>query len=454
MTTEGGRRRWLPASVFVKVLVTLAVMAVLILVVVATFIRFFYGSQLSAPVSRLAQRHVELLAREIGDPPDVSRARAIGARHGFQIRYEGVDARWETADDMPSIEEARSKLAPGRWRDPSTFQRYYLVPRSNGTLLFRWNFGWAAAVHDEIVLSVLLLIVVFVLGAHVAIRYHLRPIRTLRNGVARLAEGDFEVQVPVVGADELATLSSAFNAMSRRIGEMVAARDQLLRDVSHELRSPITRMKLALELIPEDERKRSLEADIREMETMVAELLEIERLKDVGVRLEGGDLVALVRQTVLERQGPGPAFRLSTGVDSAVVAMDSARMGTVLKNILDNAAKYSATDSGPVEVHVDAAGGTVSVRVKDDGPGIPPGEISRVFDPFYRVDRSRSKETGGYGLGLSICKRIVEAHGGTIVLVNNPGRGATAIVTLPLAPASAARAGQQAASLASPRSGP
>lgn len=434
MATDGSRRRWGPVSVFVKVLVTLVVMAALILVVVGTFIRFFYGSQLSEPVSRLVQRHVELLAGELGEPPSLARARAIGADHGFQIRYEGRDAAWATTRGLPTIDEARSS-APRL--DPSTFHRYYLVSRPAGTLLFRWDFGWAAAVHDEIALSVLLLIVVFVLGAHIAIRYHLRPIRTLRNGVARLAAGDFEAQVPVAGNDELATLSRAFNAMSRRIGEMLAARDQLLRDVSHELRSPITRMKLALEFIPDDGKKRSLEADLRDMETMVVELLEIERLKDGrgGIQVERGDLVSLVRDLVCEQEAQPPGIRLTGAPSSAFVAMDGSRMRTVVKNLLDNARKYSLPDSGPVDVDIAVSGGGATLRVRDDGPGVPDGEISRVFDPFYRVDRSRARsEAGGYGLGLSMCKRIVEAHGGTISLLNNPRRGATAIVTLPLAP--------------------
>ena len=111
--------------------------------------------------------------------------------------------------------------------------------------------------------------------------------------------------------------------------------------------------------------------------------------------------------------------------------IDPAEMRIVVDNLLDNALKYSLPDSGPVEVSIVETEAAVVVCVRDDGLGIPEQDLASIFEPFFRVDRSRSRKTGGYGLGLSICKRVVEAHGGTITAENNAGRGASFRVSLP-----------------------
>lgn len=113
-----------------------------------------------------------------------------------------------------------------------------------------------------------------------------------------------------------------------------------------------------------------------------------------------------------------------------LLEIDGDQLRTVLRNLLDNAIKYSLPDSGPVEVSVVETAETISVHVSDDGPGIPEADLPHLFEPFFRVDRSRSRKSGGYGLGLSICKRILEAHGGGIAVENKPGRGARFMVTL------------------------
>jgi two-component system sensor histidine kinase CiaH len=111
--------------------------------------------------------------------------------------------------------------------------------------------------------------------------------------------------------------------------------------------------------------------------------------------------------------------------------IDADKVRTVLRNLLENAFKYSLPDSRAVEISCAQSDHSVVIRVSDDGPGIPIEDAAGLFEPFFRVDRSRSKKTGGYGLGLSICKRIMEAHGGDIVFQNNPGRGASFVLTFP-----------------------
>jgi signal transduction histidine kinase len=172
---------------------------------------------------------------------------------------------------------------------------------------------------------------------------------------------------------------------------------------------------------------------VREMEALIAELLEFERLRDGrALRKVRCDLVALVREASRPWLDGHPGVSVSTSQPELPVDVDPDTILSVLRNLLGNAAKFSLPDSRPVEVDTQVEDGSVIVRVVDDGPGIPETDLANVFEPFFRVDRSRSRRTGGYGLGLSICRRIVDAHGGTIVAANNPGRGACFTVRLPL----------------------
>jgi signal transduction histidine kinase len=258
----------------------------------------------------------------------------------------------------------------------------------------------------------------------------LRPLRDLNDGVTRLGDGDLAVKVPQTTRDEFGTLTDAFNRMAARVREMIVTRDQLLIDVSHELRSPLTRMKVALELMPDNGQKARLAADVAEMERMISGLLELERLRaGKGVTLVRQDIVPIVREVVAcyESRAPGVELALD-GVSEVVLDVDAEQLRTVMRNLLENAVKYSLPDSRAIRVSVSRENGGAMVRVADDGVGIPVEDAERIFEPFFRVDRSRSKESGGYGLGLSICKRVMEAHGGSVALERRNGRGSTFIV--------------------------
>jgi signal transduction histidine kinase len=289
------------------------------------------------------------------------------------------------------------------------------------------------AFHNGLVLMLLLLIAGVVFTAHVVLNRALAPLRSLEEGVARLTEGHFDIELPRGAPDEFGALTDAFNVMVRRVNEMIRARDQLLLDVSHELRSPLTRMKVALELLPAGQTN-GLAGDVAEMEAMVTELLELERLREGrGLTLERHDLASLIRDLVDHFQGRPPGVVLNADRSEIVLHIDPEKIRTVMRNLLENAIKYSLPDSKAVEISVTRHGETAVIRVCDDGPGIPSALRTSVFEPFFRADRSRSRKTGGYGLGLSICKRIMEAHGGGIAIEDHAGRGASFVLTLPAA---------------------
>jgi signal transduction histidine kinase len=223
--------------------------------------------------------------------------------------------------------------------------------------------------------------------------------------------------------------------MSTGLQEMVRSREQLLLDVSHELRSPLTRIKVALEMAPEGTAKESIRDDMAEMEAMISEILETARLDSVNgkLKLDDVDLGVLVAEAVADAdiRDPGAKLMAPSAMPGPMVKADRARVRKVLGNVLDNAVKFSQGRNTPVEARIEEKPEGIVVRIKDRGVGIPAGELPRLFEPFYRVDRSRSRDTGGYGLGLSLCKRIMEAHGGGIAIVSREGEGTEVSLTFP-----------------------
>ena len=412
-------------SIFVRHVAVMAVTGVSLVLTVAFFFLNLIGPYFSTS-RHLVSEYTRLLA---STSPDQETARKLAEHLDLKVRYEGPEGTWETAPGLPSVQEVR------RARD---FHDFYLAPGAKGgTYLVSWEAGQRMRKgHYWMLQWMHLLMIGIVLMAWLLLRRSLQPLRLLHEGVTRLSEGELDVVVPNRTRDEFGVLTEAFNQMVRRIRDMVRARDQLLLDVSHELRSPLTRIKVALELLPEGEKRRRIAGDIGEMEAMITELLELERLRDGhGIRAERQDLMPILHEMAESFEDRPPGVRVVSAPPEVWLEIDGDRIRTVLRNLLENAIKYSLPDSEPVEVSVTQNPETVTVRVTDDGPGIPEADLANLFEPFFRVDRSRSKKSGGYGLGLSICKRILEAHGGGITAGNNPGRGAT--FTLTFRPAAA-----------------
>ena len=256
---------------------------------------------------------------------------------------------------------------------------------------------------------------------HVAVKW-------LEEGVAEIGNGNLDHRIPSrKRRDELGELAVSFNEMAERIKKMIMAKEQLLVDVSHELRSPVTRMRVALEFIPDGEKKESLLEDVAELEAMITELLESEKLNsDHGkLNLETVDLAELLHETIKEFEKRPPGVELLPVSEVMEIEADAERVRVVLKNVMENAIKYSNPDSGAVEIAARTDGNSTVVTIRDSGAGIPKEDLPYIFEPFYRADKSRSRHTGGYGLGMSLCKKIMDAHGGSIGIESAHGEGTT-----------------------------
>ncbi len=299
-------------------------------------------------------------------------------------------------------------------------------------VFFSWNLRHFARLHDPLVMWHLLLLIPVIGATYWFQRSQLRPLQWLRKGVDAVGQGDFKARVPVVRMDEIGQVATAFNQMTRQVEQMVADRERLLADVSHELRSPLSRVKVALELMPESDKRQSIQGDVREMERLISVLLERERLTALTGRLAAKpvDLVSLTRQVADTFSSREPGVVFSARRESLIAEADADLVRLLIQNLIENAIKFSLPDSRPVQVSVEPAEGAAELVIADDGPGIAVGDAAEIFKPFVKLDPARGHRTG-YGLGLNLCWRIVQAHGGTIRMLPNGERGNQAVVRLP-----------------------
>jgi signal transduction histidine kinase len=228
----------------------------------------------------------------------------------------------------------------------------------------------------------------------------------------------------------VATAARAFNRMAENIRRFVDGRTQMLAAIGHDLRTPITRLRLRAEFMEDEQQRARMLADLAEMEAMIAATLAFARDDAAAEPAVPLDLAALAR-TVLDEAGdarPEIAERLAyAGPEHLVLPARPVALKRALSNLVGNAIAYG----GAARLALEAAPGQVTLRVEDDGPGIPPAELEAVFQPFRRLEASRNRETGGTGLGLTIARSILRAHGGEVRLANRPGGGLTALATLP-----------------------
>jgi signal transduction histidine kinase len=264
-----------------------------------------------------------------------------------------------------------------------------------------------------------------------AVRRLTAPVRTLAAAAEALGRDVNSPPLPEDGPLEVATASAAFNTMAARIRRFVRDRTELLTAIGHDLRTPITRLKLRAEFVEDDEQRRKMLADLEELEAMVSATLAFGRDATAGEPVSALDLAELLR-TILDEAGdarPEAADRLSyEGPPHLIIQARPLALKRAVANLVSNAVNYGGSAS--IRLHV-PTGAAIVVDVEDQGPGVPPQELERVFEPFHRGEPSRNRETGGVGLGLPIARNIIRAHGGDIVLSNRPSGGLKATITLP-----------------------
>ncbi|TCZ58790.1 HAMP domain-containing protein [Roseicella aquatilis] len=266
-----------------------------------------------------------------------------------------------------------------------------------------------------------------------AVRRLTRPVRSLAAAAERLGRDVNAPPLPEDGPSEVATAARAFNTMAERIRRFVGDRTQMLAAIGHDLRTPITRLRLRAEFMEDDEQRAKMLADLAEMEAMVAATLAFARDDAATEPTAAVDLAALCRTVLDEAADAHPDLAEAiayAGPERLTAPVRPVALKRAIANLVGNALAYGSAARLTLAAP-EAPGRPIRLVVADEGPGIPPAELEAVFQPFRRLEGSRNRETGGTGLGLPIARNIFRAHGGDVVLRNRVGGGLEAVATLP-----------------------
>jgi two-component system, OmpR family, sensor histidine kinase CpxA len=321
---------------------------------------------------------------------------------------------------------------------PSPKGNYIFVAqvRALRGLLLQSDFGAALLRLAVILLCAGLLC--FLLARHIS-----NPIRQLQSAASRIAEGDFSVRASPALAprnDELADLARDFDVMADRIRSLLEKQQELLGDISHELRSPVTRLTVSLELARRGDATafERIDTDLKRLGELIDHILTLTRLQtqagqhtQIPVSLRT-ILESIVDDARLEGKSENKSVRLDQS-DDCRIKCDPNLLRSCLENVVRNALRYTRPDTS-VAIHVALNGGTpplAEIRIADEGPGVPPEALPRLFEPFFRVSGARDRSTGGSGLGLAISQKVAKTYGGSIEACNREGGGLEVKITFP-----------------------
>lgn len=421
----------LRGSLFLKILVVFLLAYISITVFSLTTHQMFIRRVHISHFLKSKVHYSHYLVKDFGFPPDTVRVKKMADSMDIKIRFANKDLNWASQAGILPFNKVAVPDYEGDSGIRAGFQHgvgllvdmnrqdghYLLILKSE-----HQAFNAAATLSDVLNVAFTTLVII---GIYFALRWLLRPISVLHDGVEQLQSGNLDYQVKSNRSDELGELVNSFNAMTGRIKEMIHSKEQLLLDVSHELRSPLTRVKVALEFLDDGSAKQNIYEDTAEMESMITEILESQRLnsKYGSLNLKSVNITGLIHESVANFKNQKPGIKLSVSTPVVFLNADPDRVRILFKNVLSNAIKYSDPNGKAVDVSLMEKSEEVCIMIRDFGSGIPEKDVPFVFEPFYRVDKSRSKETGGYGLGLSLCKKIMQAHGGCIELNSKLNHG-------------------------------
>jgi two-component system sensor histidine kinase CpxA len=347
---------------------------------------------------------------------------------------------------FPAAQHAPRRLEPeyrllSQLRNPQTGEIYALSlqrPRTMGTYLLGVFATPAAPVVAGLATLLVSIVVCYLLARQLS-----APIQHLRNAAHSIADGNLEVRVAgLLGArrDELAHLASDFDAMAARLRALLDSQQQLLRDVSHELRSPLARLQIALGLARRPGANLAQELDRIEQEAqrlneLIGEILSLSRLDDPAHALQSERvpmaelLDAICEDARVEGDEYGVAIDLQAVPDLALTG-DRELLHRAIENVVRNAVRFSPK-GGHISVQAQRQGASIAVSITDQGPGVPPALLQRIFEPFFRVASARERDSGGNGIGLAIAARVLKLHGGSIAASNVEPHGLRVTLALP-----------------------
>jgi len=379
--------------------------------------------------------HVNYVREDMRAPPRIDRAIAITERVPVDIRIFGPGVDWASDPAFPRIDELefapspRFSDDPDAWVDELKGVEFADLDDHDFLKMRQGDYDIVVVtprISDvpegpDLVTLILIMGLASLLLGYMAVRWLFRPIRSIRQGAAHIGRGNFDYRITNIRRDQLGDLAEDINELAGDVESMLDAKRALLLGISHELRTPLSRMRLTLEFLEDEKNQENLREEIIEMEKIVAALLEAERLTSRHVRLSRTSVVVstLIAELLddffsrdIER------IKVTQPAEPVRANIDEARITLLLKNLLSNALRYSQPADGPVELIVDEENDELVFTVRDYGPGLSEGQAEHLGEPFYRSDPSRTRDSGGTGLGLYLATLVAKAHRGSLRLLD------------------------------------
>jgi signal transduction histidine kinase len=405
--------------------------------------------------------HIEYVKQDIGNPPKIENAIAITKQVPVDIRILGPDISWASAPSFPYLKDLEFATSDQLSDDSSQwlnelegvefandgFHRFLKIEESGYAIVVSTPKITSIAEQKSLPryikieqggynLIIILFTLLLVLLTYLPVRWLFMPIEIVRRGAAEIGRGNVGFRIRRFRNDELGDLALDVNKMAEDVELMLDAKRQLLLGISHELRSPLSRLRLALELQNNREDQSDLISDLDEMEKVISTLIEAERLngRHEGINIERASIADITEKLITDFF-PREKYLIKFNFpDDMYLNADKARVILMIKNLINNALKYNLDKKAIVMVDFSVTSDATLIKVCDSGPGFSEEEAKFLGEPFYRGDPSRARHTGGTGLGLYIAKLVARAHGGSLDLDASYKAGACLIVSLPFEP--------------------
>ena len=427
--------QYIRKSLFFRLLAIFGITVVLFLIIILISLQSIGNdSDTIETIPDYFTRHVESIIEDIGTPPNLSNAMRLASELSWTINIRNPIMEW-SSDAQNRLDVDSSQYQESLTSDAE-------MRTINGEDIIRVNrdgydFYMYRSAQEEGLFNYFVLYTALALAAlilflnYFMVNKMLNPVRLLKQGAERIRQGDLSYRVKSNLQDELGELTESINHMADSLQSMLEAKRQLLMAISHELRTPITKAKLRMEFMPESDEKDQLKEDINEIDLLISDLLEAERLNNdhsalVSERVLFANFVRSIAESFKSNNGE---IEIEIPVNDLEFEIDKLRIRLLITNLLNNAVRHGKGNR--INVGVSFSGDRGIIEVKDNGEGISEEHITQITEPFYRADSARQRNTGGFGLGLYLCRLIAQAHGGEMIIVSQEGQGTQITVNLP-----------------------
>jgi len=432
-------------TLFGRLLLVFVMTAVSILIALSFSLKMATkdGESRRSKFTTLFGNHAAYIIGDIGIPPNITRAKTIADTSHIQIMISGPDLLWKSSPNITNPDNIQEQKIPHRHQNHQdiTFtkgryqnQHFFIIQKQNHTFYLTgirpfvredgYLWAWAALFFCGFILYL----------SYRTVNWLIEPLKQIKQGAQRIEKGDLSYRIKCNRNDEIGQITNAVNSMATELEKMLEAKRQLLLAISHELRTPLTRAKVGIEFIDNKKIKQSLNEDLAELDHLINELLEAERLNEKHNALHISEFNINTLIKTIKDETPDPKQLIRTHLSDAAISLngDLLRITLLIKNLIGNGLKYG--NEKPLDISCVQENLMLVITFKDQGDGIDEQHLAHITEPFYRADNARQRQTGGYGLGLYLCKLIAEAHNGQLSITSKLKKGTCITVSLPLRP--------------------